>query len=91
MPCIKLAGRIQLHPLPTTVELLHDSKTTKKQIKTIARVASTGIDVKMKVIMPSLQEVATATMATSAMLETSSMLDITDTLQMKPIVFQPSV
>ena len=91
MPCIRLAGRIQLHPLPTTVALLHDSKTTKKQIKTIARVASTDIDVNMKVIMPALQEVATATTATSMTHEISSMPGVTDDLQMKPISFQPSV
>ena len=54
----------------------------------IARVASTGIDVKMKVIMPALQEVTTVTIMTHRM---SSMPNVTDALQMKPIDSQPSV
>jgi len=86
-----LAGRIQLRLLPATVIVLHNSKTTKKQTKTFARAASSGQDTKMRVLMPVHQEVVTAIVATSVMLETSSMPDITDALQMKPIVFQPSV
>ena len=91
MPCIRLTCRIQFHLLPTIVALLHDSKTTRKQIRMIARVASTGIDVKMKVIMPALQEVTTATAATSATHETSSMPGVMDAIQTKPIGSQPSV
>ena len=91
MPCIKLVGRTQLHLPPTIVTLLHDSKTTTKQIKTIAHMASTGLDIKMRVITPTLQEVATATTATSMTHEISSMPGVTDDLQMKPISFQPSV
>ena len=78
MPCIRLVGRIQLHLLPTTVALLHDSKKTTKQIKTIARMASTGLDIKMKVIIPSLQEVAIATTTTTVMHEISSTPGVMD-------------
>ena len=86
-----MVGRIQLHLLPTTVTLLHDKKTTRKQIKTIACVASTGLDIKMKVIMPSLQEVTIATTTTSVMHEISSMPGATNALQLKLIGFQHSV
>jgi len=91
MPYIRFVGRTQLHLPPTTVALLHDSKTTRKQIKTIACVVSTGLDIKMRVITPAPQEVTTTIAATSVMHEISSTPGITDALQMKPIGSQPLV
>ena len=67
MPYIRFVGRTQLHLPPTTVALLHDSKTTRKQTKTLTCVDNTGLDIKMKVITLALQEVAIAIMAISVM------------------------
>ena len=91
MPCIRLVGRTKLHLPPTIVALLQNSKTTRKQIKMIAHVVSTGLDIKTRVITPALQEVATTIVATSATHEISPMLGVTDALQTKPIGSQPSV
>ena len=91
MPYIRFVGRTQLHLPPTTVALLHDSKTTTKQIKTIACVASTGLDIKMRVITLAHQEVVIAIMVTSVMCEISSMPGVMDALQTKPTIFQHSV
>ena len=86
-----MVGRTQLHLLPTTVIPLHYSKTTRKRTKMLARVVHTGLDIKMKVNTPALQEVATTIVATSATHEISSMLGVIDALQTKPIGSQPSV
>ena len=57
----------------------------------LAHVVSIDLDTKTRVIMPILQEVVDEIATTLVMHDTSSMPGITDTPQMKPIVFQPSV
>ena len=91
MLSIRLANSTQFHLFPTTVELLLDSRTTRKQTKMLDHVDHTGPNIKMKVITLVLQEVTTAIVVTSMTHETSSMLGVMDALQMKPTGSQHSV
>ena len=87
MLCIRLVGRIQLHLLPTTVVLLHDSKITRKQTKTFALVVSIAQDIKTRVITLAHQDATIAIVVTTVTHEISSMPSVTDGQQTKPIVF----
>ena len=60
-----MEDRIQLRLFPTTVELLLDSRTTRKQTKMFVHEVHTGPNIKMKVITLVLQEVMTAIAVTS--------------------------
>ena len=91
MLCIRLAGSTQLRLFPTTIELLLDSRTTRKQTKMFIHEVQTGLNIKMKVITLVLQEVMTAIAVTSMTHDTSSIPGITDALQKKPTVSQHSV
>jgi len=73
-----LGDRIQLHPFPTTVELLLNRRTTRKQIRTTTRVASPDLGFKTRVITPVLQEITIASMMTH---EISSMPSVTDDMR----------
>ena len=77
-----MEDRTQLLLLPTTVELLSDTRIIKNQIKTITHVANPGLGVEMKVITPVLQGVTTAIPMMHGISSTPSVMDA---LQMKPI------
>jgi hypothetical protein len=82
-----LEDRTLLLLLPTTVGLLLDIRTTRKQIKTITPMASLSFGIKMRAITPVLREVTTATTMTRGI---SSTRNVMDALRMKPIDSQPS-
>jgi len=88
MPYIRLEDKTQLHLFPTTVGLLLDRRTSRKQIKAITCVASPGLGFKMRAITPVLQEIMTASRMTHVI---SSMPSIMDVIRMKLIGSQPSV
>jgi hypothetical protein len=73
---------------PTTVELLLNKRTTRKQIETTTSVASPGLGFKMRAIKLVLQEIMTASRMMHVI---SSMPSIMDVIQMKLIGSRPSV
>ena len=87
MPYIRLEDKTQLHLFPTTVGLLLDRRTPRKQIKAITRVASPDPGFKMRAITPVLQEITIASPMTH---EISSMPSVMDDIRMKLIDSWPS-